>query len=77
MEQKSIGPIIGLIIILAIIIIGAVYFLKNRPSNIQGQTPVNGLSTGNDISSLEKDLDNTNLGDIDQALSGIETELTQ
>lgn len=75
-EKKSIGPLIAVIIILALIVVGGLYFLNERSSNRyvapeinQGEDPVVEsleIQNGSDeLESIEADLEATNLSGLD------------
>lgn len=87
--KKSVGPLIAVIIILALIIVGGLYFLKERTmresyippveqSNEQTDTiteSLNQQSTTDDLESIEADLNSTNFENLDQGAAAIEAEL--
>ena len=84
-EKKSMGPLIAVIVILALIIIGGLYFLKARSSQ-NAYVPVettedsvtaslNQQGTTDNLSSIEADLNTTNLDNLDQGAATIEAEL--
>ena len=85
MEKKSMGPLIAVIIILALIVLGGLYFLKERssqnstiPAEITGDPITNSLEqqgNSDDLSSIEADLNATNLDNLDQGASVIQAEL--
>lgn len=87
-EKKSLGPLIAVIIILALIVIGGLYFLKERSSQEtyiptvteteQTDSVTASLQTqGNsdDLNAIEADLNATNLDNLDQGASAIQAEL--
>ena len=85
-EKKSIGPLISVIIILALIIIGGLYFLKERsnqnryiPEMQQEGDPVtNSLmqqSSSDDLNSIEADLNATQINNLDQGAAAIQAEM--
>jgi len=82
--KKSIGPLVAVIVILALIIIGGLYFLKQRSSQpVYTPTPsdsitdsLNQQSTSDDLGSIEADLNATNLDNLDQGAAAVEAELT-
>ncbi|KKQ77716.1 MAG: hypothetical protein A2644_03395 [Candidatus Zambryskibacteria bacterium RIFCSPHIGHO2_01_FULL_39_63] len=83
-NKKSAGPLIAVIIILALIIIGGLYFLKERSSQevyIPTTTSdsitdsLNEQSDSDDLNSIEADLNATNLDNLDQGAAAIEAEL--
>jgi len=83
-EKRSLGPLIAVIVILALIIIGGLYFLKQRASQ-QTYVPVtptdsiteslNQQNSSDELDSIESDLNNTNLDNLDQGAAAIEAEL--
>jgi hypothetical protein len=84
MEKKSVGPLIAVITILVLIIVGGLYFLKERSSQPayvpteQGDAITESLNqqdSSDDLNSIEADLNATNLDNLDQGAAVIETEL--
>jgi len=84
--KSSVGPVVGTVIIVIILIVGALYFWKNsdvlqnkdQATNQTEDTVVADLSnvqSSDEISAIEEDLSNTGLEDIDAELSSIEVEL--
>jgi hypothetical protein len=87
-NKKSIAPLISVIVILVLIIVGGLYFLKER-SNQQVYTPVQETapqgdsvtaslkqqSSSDDLNSIESDLNATNLNNLDQGAAAIQAEL--
>lgn len=84
-EKKSAGPLVAVVIILALIIIGGLYFLKTRSNQSTYVPPettedsvtasLNQQGTGDDLSSIEADLNATDLNNLDQGAAVIEAEL--
>lgn len=83
-EKKSIGPLIAVVVILALIIIGGLYFLKERSSQnvyVPAQTTdnvtasLNQQSSSDTLDSIEADLNVTNLNNLDQGAAAVEAEL--
>ena len=84
--KKSIGPLVAVIIILALIIVGGLYFLKQRssqpiyvPPAEQSDTiteSLNKQSDSDELNSIEADLNATDLDNLDQGAAAIEAELT-
>lgn len=85
-EKRSVGPVIGLIIILVIILIGGIYFFwtsrtANAPKNEGTPAVENGeavdtrtilnQNSSDDVSAIEADLDGFNESDI----SGLDLKL--
>nr|QBM02320.1 hypothetical protein [uncultured archaeon] len=73
--ESKLGPIIGIIIVVIVLIIGALYFWGeklNKANDLpQGDTMVNNLKSqqnSDEVSSIEADLKATNLDDIDADL---------
>lgn len=86
-ENKSpMGALIAVVIILALIIVGGLYFLKERssqqpympPTEQQGDSVTESLNTqgsSDDLSSIEADLNSTDLNNLDQGAAAIEAQL--
>lgn len=82
-QKKSTGPLAAVIIILILIIVGGLYFLKTRMSQEpympvetdQVTNSLNHQSQSDDLSSIEADLNATNLDNLDQGAAVIEAEL--
>lgn len=84
-EQKSMGPLISVVIILALIIVGGLYFLKERASmdtTIPAGDEVDLVNaslkkqgTSDDLNSIEADLNATDLNNLDQGATAIEATL--
>lgn len=83
-EKKSMGPLIAAIIILALIIIGGLYFLKTRSSQpVYTPTPtgdsitesLNTQSSSDSLNSIEADLNATDLNNLDQGAAAVEAIL--
>lgn len=84
MSNSSKGPLIAVIIILALIIVGGLYFLKERATqkvyipNQQGDTVTTSLNTqssSDDLNSIERDLKATDVNNLDQGAAAIEAQL--
>lgn len=84
-EKKSMGPLIAVIIILALIVIGGLYFLKERSSQ-KTYVPIveqsdgiveslNQQGSSDELNSIEADLNATNLDNLDQGATAVESEL--
>jgi hypothetical protein len=84
--KKSIGPLVAVVIILALIIVGGLYFLKQRasqpvytpPAVTTSDAMIDSLSKqGNtdDLNSIESDLNATDVNSIDQGASAIDAQL--
>ncbi len=77
-KNESIGPVIGLIIIIILIALGSVYFLGQR--SLDGDTDtqtqeIQEQSSSYEISAIEEDLEDTDMESLDQELAEIEAEL--
>lgn len=82
-EKKPAGAIISIIVIVLVIALGAYYFLKQvplseegalTPSETQSDASISNLSTqgtSSDIVDIQKDLDATNLNNLDSGLSNV------
>lgn len=84
-EKKSAGPLIAVIVILALIIIGGLYFLKERssqpvyvPTTQSGDSvtaALNQQSGSDNLNSIQSDLNNTDVNNLDQGASTVESQL--
>lgn len=85
-NKSSMGPLIAVIIILALIIVGGLYFLKERSSQqpyIPPAAPagdsvtesLNQQGSSDELNSIEADLNATNLDSLDQGAAAVEAEL--
>jgi len=76
-SQKSVGPALGIIIIIAIIILGGFYFWRERETNgLDNQTEMlETYSQSDEIPTIEEDLNQTNLDSLDQELADIDSEI--
>ncbi len=90
-ENGPIGPVVGIIIVVALLIVGGLYFWGNQifvrtdktssVEDIKGADPVaenlKTQSTSDEVGSIEKDLQTTDLNNIDSDLKNIDSELLQ
>lgn len=84
-EKKSMGPLVAVIIILALIIIGGLYFLKTRsaqktyvpPIEVKDDVTTNLKTQGatDNLDSIEADLNATNLNNLDQGAAAVDALL--
>lgn len=90
-EEKSMGALIGSIIVIAVIVIGGIYFwmTRNGESPVPGETPPLGQTvapdqetaallnqgTSSEISDIEKDLNATNFDNLDAGMGDIDAQL--
>lgn len=88
-EEKSVGALIGSIIIIVIIVIGGIYFWATQEKmmpldtptqmeNMMGDQSTNMLleqGTSDELSDIEKDLNATNLNNLDAELNDIQGQL--
>lgn len=84
-EKKSVGTMISIIIVVLVLAFGAYYFLKQvpveegvgsllTPTEVQNDASISNLSaqgTSTELADIQKDLDATNLSDLDAGLSDI------
>jgi hypothetical protein len=85
MNKKSVGPLIAVIIILALIIIGGLYFLKERSSQpIYAPTTttsdamtdsLNKQGSSDELGSIEADLNATDVDNLDAGAAAVEATL--
>lgn len=83
--KKSVAPLVAVIIILALIIVGGLYFLKQRSTQETYVPPVeqtDGImealkkqGSSDDLNSIEADLNGTDLNNLDQGAAVIDAEL--
>lgn len=91
-ENTSIGPVVGIFIILAIIILGGLYFWGKQVANDTDNGPdaeeimnqldesrdeLNNVSSSDVIADIEADLGSTDLDSLDVELGNIDSELSQ
>ena len=83
-EKKSMGPLIAVIIILVLIVVGGLYFLKERSSQpvfvpmdqADAMTEsLNQQDSSDNLNSIETDLNAINLDNLDQGAAVIEAQL--
>jgi len=77
-KQKSVGPVVGIIIIVIVLVIGALYFWGaqlNRQSPEDTSTPP--LSSSDSIENINADLTATAIQSIDRDVDLMGAELTQ
>jgi hypothetical protein len=76
-SKSSVGPIIGIIILLAIVILGGLYFWGERsveevesdPAADAAVESINTQSTSDDVNSIEADLDATEIENLDAEIN--------
>ncbi|MBX4189563.1 hypothetical protein KW785_03155 [Candidatus Parcubacteria bacterium] len=73
-NESSVGPVIATIIILAVIVLGGLYFWGQRADNNVPATSadlnsINTQSNSDDSASIQADLENTNTEDLDAQLN--------
>lgn len=92
-EEKSMGALVGSIIVIAVIVIGGVYFWMTRSGESTTPTPIEtpplgqtvtpdqetaallNQGTSNEIPDIEKDLNATNLNNLDAGMNDINAQL--
>ncbi|TAL48910.1 hypothetical protein EPN83_02760 [Patescibacteria group bacterium] len=84
--QRPIGPAIGVVVILLVIVLGGLYFwgqrvergkIQERASEQGAQTDIQALQTqgtSDDVTSIESDLTATSLEGVGSELNAIESE---
>jgi uncharacterized protein HemX len=88
MDKKSAGPLVAVIIILALIIVGGLYFLKQRssqqvyvPAPVQAPATdsitdsLNKQGSSDNLNSIEADLNATDVSNLDQGAAAVEAQL--
>ena len=90
-ENRPVGPVVGIVIVVVLLIVGGLYFWGNQifvrsdkassVEDITGADPVaenlKTQSTSDEVGSIEKDLQTTDLNNIDSDLKNIDSELLQ
>lgn len=80
-NKSALGPTLGVIIILAVIVVGSLYFWGQRsvkkpaPQTATSSSDIQRLKTqsgSDDISSIEADLKATNFNNLDQGSSSLQ-----
>lgn len=82
-HKKSSGPLIAVIVILILIVIGGMYFLGQRMNGDYGvptgsdeiTASLKAQSSSDDLNSIEADLNNTKVDNIDQGAAVFEAEM--
>lgn len=83
LEKKSVGPMVGLVIVVIIIILGGLYFWKEQTDKAYEDTMmekdevamINEQSSSDEVSLIEADLQATSINSIDTEYSAIDAEL--
>lgn len=77
-QPAQIGPVIGIIIILVVLILGGLYFYGSQIAEREDTQPTaqqQEQAPSDDIQSIEQDLQNTELEDLDRELEQFDQEL--
>lgn len=79
-KESTVGPIIGSIVIILLIILGGFYFWgslleKTEKTNQSVQTPEQLIDS--EVSEIESEIDNLDFGNIDAELEQIESEIDE
>lgn len=84
-HKKSYGALIAVVVILFLIVIGGLYFLGQRidqpyinPTTTGGDEMTNSFnsqSDSDDVTSIEADLNATNIDNVDQGAAATESEI--
>jgi len=82
-NENSVGPIVAIILVLAMVVFGGVYFLKERKNDTTDMEQVSSAnveeitatiqtqSSSDDSASIEEDLSNTNVEDLDNGVGDL------
>ena len=77
-KESKVGPMIGSIIVIIIIIVGGLYFWGNYINQIKTENNIeqqdSPASEAEEIEQIENELENLNFDDIDAELDAIDTE---
>lgn len=86
-HKKSYGPLIAVVVILLVIIVGGLYFLGQRMSKTPYTPPADTTNTdsvtaslksqssSDDLNAIEKDLNSTDLNNLDQGAAALQAEI--
>jgi hypothetical protein len=86
-RKRSYGPLIAVVVILLVIVIGGLYFLGQRMSQAPYTPPVDttetdsvtaslkSQSSSDDLDAIEKDLNSTDLDNLDQGAAALQAEI--
>ena len=77
-KKGSVGPIIGSIIVIILIILAGLYYLGSLKNTPEAKAPVvetNEEVVDSDIAEIEQVIDGTELDQLDQELDAIESEI--
>jgi hypothetical protein len=69
-----VGPVIGSVIVIILIILGGAYYLKTFKTNIEGKKNV---APENSLSDVEQEIENINTDDIEADLNQIDVEIEE
>jgi hypothetical protein len=73
-KESKVGPMIGSIIVIIIIIVGGLYFWSNYVEDIKQDAVSSEEEVVNEIENLENELDDLNLDSIEEELDAIDEE---
>jgi hypothetical protein len=80
-QEGAVGPIIGSIIIIALIVLGGLYYWgsiinsNQKNEDVKAEETIPALSESDEIIDIEEDLEATNLNEIDELLNDIDVEI--
>jgi uncharacterized protein HemX len=78
-KDSGVGPVIGSILIILLIILGGLYYWGSIIQETQNHNTVDeslpAMSDNDEIDDIERDLESTNTDEIDQLLDEIDTEI--
>lgn len=77
-EESGVGPVIGSIIVIILIILGGIYYWNSIKDRVPVETNQNTQAEQNadeDLSEIEAEIDLSELDQIDQDVSEIEAEI--
>lgn len=82
--KKSVGPMVGLVIVIILIVLGGIYFWKEMEykkndvgydQNTDEMYAIQNQNDSDEINTIEADLEATNIDTIDSEINSIDTEL--
>lgn len=73
--KKSVGPIVGIIIIVIVLVIGAFYFWGAELNQTPAPATASPLSESDELTDISADLSATAINGIDDSVSAMEAEV--
>lgn len=71
-KESKVGPLIGSLIVVVVLVVGALYFLSQKINDIKAEISQEEITT--EMNSLEQELVDLNIDSVDQDVEEIEKE---